>query len=68
VHYAPKRRVHFQEFMAEAHEAIERGRKAATDPIASAAAEIVNDAALLCFDELEVTDIADAMILSRLFQ
>jgi len=54
--------------MAEAHEAIERGRKAATDPIASAAAEIVNDAALLCFDELEVTDIADAMILSRLFQ
>jgi len=31
VHYAPKRRVHFQEFMAEAHEAIERGRKAAAD-------------------------------------
>jgi cell division protein ZapE len=68
VHYAPKRRVHFQEFMAEAHEAIERGRKAAADPIASAAAEIASDAALLCFDELEVTDIADAMILGRLFQ
>jgi cell division protein ZapE len=68
VHYAPKRRVHFQEFMAEAHEAIERGRKAAADPIASAAAEIANEAALLCFDELEVTDIADAMILGRLFQ
>jgi len=58
VHYAPKRRVHFQEFMAEAHEAIERGRKAAADPIASAAAEIANEAALLCFDELEVTDLA----------
>ena len=68
VHYAPKRRVYFQEFMAEAHEAIERGRKAAADPIASAAAEIANEAALLCFDELEVTDIADAMILGRLFQ
>lgn len=68
VHYAPKRRVHFQEFMAEAHEAIERGRKAAADPIASAAAEIGSEAALLCFDELEVTDIADAMILGRLFQ
>jgi cell division protein ZapE len=68
VHYAPKRRVHFQEFMAEVHEAIERGRKTAADPIASAAAEIGNEAALLCFDELEVTDIADAMILGRLFQ
>jgi cell division protein ZapE len=68
VHFAPKRRVHFQEFMAEAHEAIERGRKAAADPIASAAAEIASDAALLCFDEFEVTDIADAMILGRLFQ
>jgi cell division protein ZapE len=68
VHYAPKRRVHFQEFMAEAHEASDRGRKAATDPIASAAAEIGSEAALLCFDELEVTDIADAMILGRLFQ
>ena len=35
VHYAPKRCVHFQEFMAEANEAIERGRKAAADPIES---------------------------------
>jgi len=68
VRYAPKRRVHFQEFMANAHEAIDRGRKAAEDPITSAAAEIASDATLLCFDELEVTDIADAMILGRLFQ
>jgi cell division protein ZapE len=68
VPFAPKRRVHFQEFMAEAHDAIERARKSAKDPIASAAQEIAADAALLCFDELEVTDIADAMILGRLFQ
>jgi len=68
VPFAPKRRVHFQEFMAEAHDAIERARKSAKDPIASAAKEIAADAALLCFDELEVTDIADAMILGRLFQ
>jgi cell division protein ZapE len=68
VHFAPKRRVHFQEFMAEAHEAIERARKAAADPIGSAAEEIAECAALLCFDELEVTDIADAMVLGRLFQ
>jgi cell division protein ZapE len=61
VRFAPKRRVHFQEFMAEAHEAIERARKAAADPIGSAAEEIAASAALLCFDELEVTDIADAM-------
>jgi cell division protein ZapE len=68
VRFAPKRRVHFQEFMAEAYEAIDRARKHAADPIASAAEEIATDAALLCFDELEVTDIADAMILGRLFQ
>lgn len=68
VQFAPKRRVHFQEFMAEAHDAIERARKNASDPIKIAAEEIAAGAALLCFDELEVTDIADAMILGRLFQ
>lgn len=66
--FAPKRRVHFQEFMVEAHEAIDRARKNAADPIKSAAEEIAAEAALLCFDELEITDIADAMIVGRLFQ
>ena len=66
--FARKRRVHFQEFTAEVHDAIERARKVAADPIGSAAEEIAASAALLCFDELEVTDIADAMILGRLFQ
>jgi cell division protein ZapE len=64
-----KRRMHFQEFMSEAHEAIDRARKGgAHDLVAGAADEIGNDILLLCFDELEVTDIADAMILGRLFQ
>jgi cell division protein ZapE len=68
VHFAPKRRLHFQEFMAEAHEAIAHARQSAADPIGSAAAKIAASAALLGFDELDVTDIADAMILGRLFQ
>jgi cell division protein ZapE len=54
--------------MAEAHEAIDRARKKAADPVETAAETIAAEAALLCFDELEVTDIADAMVLGRLFQ
>ena len=45
VPFAPKRRVHFQEFMAEVHDAIEHARKAAADPIASAADTIASSAA-----------------------
>jgi cell division protein ZapE len=65
----PKRRIHFQEFMGEAHEAIDRARKSdSPDPVKNAADTIAEDAALICLDELEVTDIADAMIVGRLFQ
>jgi cell division protein ZapE len=69
-----KRRIHFHDFMAEAHAAIyawrqaDRHRKAkGDDPIAALADSIAETVWLLCFDEFHVTDIADAMILGRLF-
>lgn len=69
-----KRRVHFHEFMADVHERvhtyrqeIKSGSLPEQDPIQRAAAAIAEEIWLLCFDEFHVTDIADAMILGRLF-
>jgi cell division protein ZapE len=69
VEFAPKLRSHFHEFMADVHERIGRARHTLNgDPIPAVAAGIADEAGVICLDELQVTDIADAMILGRLFK
>ena len=64
-----KRRLHFHDFMKEVHQRIkDKSKKVKSyDTVIMVAKDLASSARLLCFDEMEVRDIADAMILSRLF-
>jgi cell division protein ZapE len=69
-----KRRAHFNDFMADVHDRVHHHRQAfkagetkESDPVPPVARALAAEAWVLCFDEFSVTDIADAMILSRLF-
>jgi len=68
---SPKRRIHFHQFMQECHQRIHHWKlehPGEADPIPPLADRLLAEAVLLCFDEFQVHDISDAMILGRLFE
>ncbi|KAJ6863262.1 hypothetical protein NC652_039961 [Populus alba x Populus x berolinensis] len=61
-----KKRIHFHDFMLNVHSRLQK-HKGVADPLEVVAGEISDEAILLCLDEFMVTDVADALILNRLF-
>ncbi|GAB4853628.1 hypothetical protein Ancab_017819 [Ancistrocladus abbreviatus] len=62
-----KKRIHFHDFMLNVHSRL-RKHKGVADPLEVVASEISDESILLCLDEFMVTDVADALILNRLFR
>src|SRR4029078_3703614 len=64
----PKRRVHFHAFMQDIHRSLHQARRHSKDPFKEVAQGVAKEATLLCLDEMQIADIADAMIVGRLFE
>ncbi|PIN21888.1 putative ATPase [Handroanthus impetiginosus] len=62
-----KKRIHFHDFMLNVHSRLQK-HKGVADPLEVVAGEISDESILLCLDEFMVTDVADALILNRLFR